>query len=271
MTSPPPEPVRRLVEGVLGTVDDWAAAGEARWRVRAGGRRAFVKAALDAAALEGLRNECSVIFSVASPHLPRAYGAHVDADEVGVLVLEDLDADGPVWPPPWPEDIEELVAQLRSLHAQPVPERLSPYGDLGRRGWAIVAAGAPPGHGLLAEAWLRRALPALLDAESRVRLAGDDLVHGALDERHVAWAPGRGLVAVGWADAGAGNGEWDVAALALAVRRTTAGERRLPVREAGAWAAHLAASAVLAADRERAGAALDWACEELGLPPPDGG
>lgn len=261
MTEPPPEPARRLVEGIVGRVDAWEPV-RGGWRVAAGDRRAFAKAALDAGAVDGLRNECAVLLSVASPHLPVVLGAHVDGPDVGVLVLEDLT--GAAWPPPWPDDLSGAVEALRSLHAQPVPERLVPFGDLARRGWAIVDVDPA----LADEAWLARALPALRDAEARVRLAGTELVHGALEAERICFAGDR-VVVVGWADAGAGNGARDLAALALAAR--LGGGPALDVPDAGGWAAHLAADALLAGDEERARAALAWACEELELPPPPDG
>jgi aminoglycoside phosphotransferase (APT) family kinase protein len=289
----PPAEVRRLVEGVLGAADEWEPAGAGgytgaeKWFVRAAGRRAFVKAAADSAQLDALRNECAVLFSLASPHLPVAYGAHVDGEDVGVLVLEDLS--GAAWPPPWPDDLDELSGQVRSLHAQAVPERLKPYGTptLGR--WAAVeqAADDVVALGLLDGAWLARHLPALLEAEAGVALEGTELVHGDLGAPNLCFVPGRGAVAVDWADAGAGNGAWDLVVLGIDVRYSTGGRRRLDVPDAAGWTAFQAGSfalqaaspppewapdgaALRAVQRELARVALLWACEELGLPPPAG-
>jgi aminoglycoside phosphotransferase len=294
VSAAPPEAVRRLVEGVLGRVDGWVVAGDAgstgggRWLVRAGERRAFVKGAADSAQLEALRNECAVLLSLASPHLPRVYGAHVDGPDLGVLVLEDLSA--ATWPPPWPDDLAELVAQIRTLHAQRVPERLKPYGTPTLRRWAAVerAAAEVVALGLVGEEWLTRHRPALLAAEEEIRLEGTDLVHGDLGARNLCSVPGRGAVLVDWVEAGAGNGAWDLVVLGIDVRHTTAGQRRLDLPDAAGWVAFQAGSYLLeaaspppewvpdgvalrAVQRELAAVALAWACEELDLPAPHGG
>jgi aminoglycoside phosphotransferase len=294
VTPAPPEGVRRLVEGVLGAVDGWRPAGEAgatggaKWLVRSGRRRAFVKAAAGAGQLDGLRRECAVLLALASPHLPLVYGAHVDDDDLGVLVLEDLSAAS--WPPPWPDDLEELVAQIRTLHAQPVPPGLVPYGTPTLRRWEAVerSADAVTRLGLFDGAWLERHLPALLAAEARAGLEGDELVHGELGSPNLCFVAGRGVVVVDWAEAGAGNGRWDLVMLGTELRYTTGGRQRLELPgvsgwvafQAGSWALQAASpppewapdgAALRSVQRELARVSLGWACEELGLPEPTGG
>lgn len=294
MTAPPPEEVRRLVEHVLEPVDEWSRAagvgytGATKWLVRSRGRRAFVKAAADSGELAGLRNECAVLLSLGSPHLPRVYGAHVDGPEVGVLVLEDLSA--ATWPPPWSDDLDGLAAEIRTLHALPVPDGLKSYATPTLRRWPAIerAPGDVLALGLFDESWLARHGDVLAAAEAEARLEGTELVHCDLGAPNLCFVAGRGVVVVDWAEAGAGNGTWDLVVLGTEVRYTTGGARRLVVPDAGpmlafqagSWAREAASpppdwavdgAGLRDIQRALARTALAWACEELGLPPPHGG
>ena len=159
------------------------------------------------------------------------------------LVLEDLGAAH--WPPPYPADTEPLFAALEVLGGVPVPPDLRRVEEMladARPYWEIVATDPAPFLGLAvcSEPWFRRNVEALLDAERRVTLGGEQLVHNDIYSANVCFKAGHALL-VDWVDAARGNGEIDVAYAVLSVLVEGG---RLPDRpllaDEGAWAARLA-------------------------------
>jgi hypothetical protein len=269
---------REILERIAGARPlAWHAIGgghtaASRWRVElAGGRSLFVKVARDERSLRDFARELVVYENVRGAFLPELVGASGD-----MLVLEDLgDAQ---WPPPWPDDVSPLFAALDAVAATPPPalprlrrERTGYWERIAGARDAVAALGA------CSRAWLDDALQTLIEAESRVDMSGDELVHFDVWGANVCFTA-RGAVLVDWGAAAVGNRWVDVAFALLAPPPTG-----LPGE--GAWAALLAGHDAWSAvsppeaglvDFEllRAGwiqdlrAALPWAAGLLDLPPP---
>jgi hypothetical protein len=189
----------------------------------ADGRAVFVKAVEpgcppDDPLIEDLGDERDVLLAVAtSPAAPFVPAVLATADDpTPLLVLEDLAA--AAWPPPYPADLGPLVAALDAIAAVPPPASLRALADEdGAAGsWLRIAADPEPilGLGLVERAWLDRALPVLVEAEARVRLAGEQLVHGDLWYANLCFAA-RGPVVVDWGSAVRGNPTFDRATVAV--------------------------------------------------------
>jgi len=213
----------------------------------ADGRTTFVKtAALDCPAddplLEDLEHERAVLLAVAeTPAAPHAPAVLATADlPVPLLALEDLAAAR--WPLPYPADVGPLVAALAALAAVPPPAVLTAVVDEpGATGpWEQFAADPSPflALGLADEAWLGRALPALVDAEARVGLGGEALVHGDLWYANLCFA-GRGAIVVDWGSAMRGNPVLDRATVALDLVLEGRDPGPLEVPDLPAWLAFL--------------------------------
>jgi hypothetical protein len=168
-----------------------------------------------------------------------------------LIVLEDLSA--ATWPPPYPDDLRPLVQALRDLSKVVPPPSLPALADEEGAGgsWHRIAddRAAFLGIGLVDGAWLDRALPALVDAEGRVQLAGNGLVHGDLWYANLCFAP-RGPVIVDWGSAMRGNPVLDRATLAMDLVIEGRDPGPLDVPDLPAWlaflAGHLAREATLA-------------------------
>lgn len=276
------------VEAILGRratswrrVDRGYTAAE-RWVARLeDGSSAFVKAATDEDTAAWLRAEHGIYAAVRGAFLPAMLGWREGARPA--LVLEDLSA--AAWPPPWSrERVEAVLATLAAVAAAPAPGLASletMRAELS--GWTVVARDPAPFLALrvCTPAWLERALPALLDAQARAELAGDDLVH--LDVRcdNVCFVGAR-VAIVDWNWACRGRGRFDVACWlpSLEMEGGPRPDEILP--DAGSYAALLAgffaARAGLPPPRGAAPAlrplqlaqlrvALPWAARALGLEP----
>ncbi len=256
-----------------------------RWLVDADdGSRAFVKAATDDSTASWLRAEHRVYAAAGgAAFLPRMIAFEDGA--LPVLVLEDLrDAH---WPPPWsPARIAALMAALDAMARVRGPDALD---DLESQrpflsGWTRVAADPAPflSLSLCSEAWLRTALPALLDAQSSAVLEGESLVHGDLRSDNVAFVGDRAVL-VDWNWACRGNARVDLAwwLPSLEAEGGPPPEALLPHEPALAAlvAGFFAAEAglepgdrgvrVRALQRTQLRRALPWAVRALGLAPLD--
>lgn len=224
----------------------------------ADGRAVFVKAVTpgcppDDPLVEDLGHERDVLLAVAAtPAAPFVPAVLATADDPApLLVLEDLGA--AAWPLPYPADLGPLVAALDALAAVPPPPSLTALADEeGAAGswWRIAADPAPfLALGLAEPAWLDRALPALVDAEARIRLAGERLVHGDLWYANLCFAA-RGPVVVDWGSAMRGNPTLDRATVAMDLVIVGRDPAALGVPDLPAWlgflAGHLAREATLA-------------------------
>ena len=130
-----------------------------------------------------------------------------DRDGVTALVLEDLsDAH---WPPPWRDgDIAALRATLADVAGTPPPAGLPMLESMREElaGWPLVQDDPEPflALGLCSLEWLRRALPALLEAELEAELDGDQLVHLDVRSDNVCIRDGRAIL-IDWNWACVGN------------------------------------------------------------------
>lgn len=225
--------------------------------VLADGRGLFVKTAApdcppDDPLVDDLRHELAVLRAVvtgpAAPHVPALVAAV--GDPVPLLVVEDLAAAR--WPPPYPDDLAPLRAALELLAEVPPPAILPAIADEADAdgSWVQVAADPTPIHALAlaAPAWLEAALPGLVDAERRIRLQGDDLVHADLWYANLCFAA-RGPVIVDWGSAMRGNAVLDRATLAMDLVLFGRDPAELAVPDLGAWLAFLAGHLALEATR----------------------
>jgi aminoglycoside phosphotransferase (APT) family kinase protein len=254
-----------------------------KWLARSrDGTNVFVKAAEDdELALRPLRTEIAVLEAVEGPFLPRLHDALV-ADDRALAVLEDLS--GAVWPPPYPSDVRPLFEALADVAAARPPAVLRGLEPREETRWRQIEREPEPllALGVCSERWLADALPLLIEAESRVPLAGDSLVHYDVWSDNLCFAE-RGAVLVDWAEARIGNPAIDVAFALLSLR--VEGAALPPVEDEPALAAFVTGVVATEAaapppawavdrstlredQRSDLRAALPWTASVLGLPPP---
>jgi hypothetical protein len=254
-----------------------------KWRARLpDGTRVFVKAAAeDELTLRPLEREIVVYESVQRDFLPAVRDIHLE-DGRALLVLEDLSQAH--WPPPYPADVAPIFTAPDEVAATPAPPRLRrlPEGNDSR--WARFTEEPSPllALGLFGAEWLGAALPVLIQAESRVPLVGNGLVHFDVWADNMCFTA-RGAVLVDWAEARIGNPRIDVAFALLSLR--VEGASTPPVADEPALAAFVtgviaaeasspspawaAPGSTLREDQRRdLQVALPWAADQLGLPPP---
>jgi len=250
----------------------------------ADGSRAFVKVAVDELTAGWLRAEHRVYSSVRASFLPDLIGWDDDGERPA-LALEDLS--GAHWPPPWPEgSVDAVLGGLEALHATPPLSGLPRLVDDARlvgHGWNVVQEDPEPflSLGLVSEAWIERALPALLEAAADAPLDGDSFLHLDVRSDNVCLRGDRALL-VDWNQACLGNPDVDVAAWAPSLRMEGGPDpwRLLPgAGELAAWISGFFAAraglpppptadpSVRALQRAQLEVALPWAARELELPP----
>lgn len=286
--APPPDLIARVsaLLGVAVTGGRPVAGGythAARWRLTlADGGAVFAKLATDEATAGWLRAEWRIYGTIEAPWLARVAGWQDGPRPV--LLLEDLS--GARWPPPWtPRDVERVLAATRAISETPPPAGLSRLVDAraSLRGWPTVADDPAPflGLGLADEAWLRRNLPTLVQAEAAARLDGDQLCHLDLRSDNLCFVGERAVV-VDWNWATVGNPQVDVAFWLPSLRaeggpppgQVLPDAPELAAQVSGFFAAAAGlpiiphAPRVRAVQRTQLEAALPWACEALGLEPP---
>src|SRR5262249_10334661 len=142
--------------------------------------------------------------------LPRLVGW--DGSGFPILVVEDVS--GRRTAPPW---TGEAIARVRSVlgelaaTAMPndfpslenYPKRLKCWREIVRSASSFLQLG------LVTKVWLKRALPMLIDAESRARLSGSALVHSDVRSDNICFHAER-TVLVDWAWACRGNATFDL-------------------------------------------------------------
>lgn len=287
---PPREVIAAIVKATGLTPTAWrhVVAGYThaeKWIVSVGSDTAFVKASANAVARGQIEREAYIVEAVGAPYMPRVYGSATVGDWT-VLVLEDLAA--AIWPPPYPDRGEALLETVASVAATPPPPELEPRPEGRPFGtyWQRIAADPEPvlANGSFSAAWLEASLPALDEAESRVRLAGDDLVHDDVWAGNVCYTQ-RGALLIDWPGATIGDRRIDLVYALLSIRSSGADPPPVDFPDEVAYAALLAgANAYQAAqpvdpliaygDELRDGwlfdldYALVWASELLDLPPP---
>jgi hypothetical protein len=185
----------------------------ARWNVRLhDGSTLFVKHATDATTADWLRAEARAYQALSGEFLPELI-AFEDANDP-ILILEDLSAG--FWPPPWSADhVERLMRLLDSLAAREAPRHFPSLAvdQAEFTGWRSIGENPSGflGLGLVSNAWLRNALPALIHAEAGAVLAGDALVHGDVRSDNVCFHRDRAVL-IDWNGAARGNPRFDLIA-----------------------------------------------------------
>jgi hypothetical protein len=246
------------------------------------GSRAFAKVASIPPHPGWLRREREVLAGLPAPFAPRLLG--FDDGEAPLLVLEDL-SEGAYWPPPWrPGDVELVLATLEEVAATRM-SGLEPF-DKHWGGWLGIADDPQAflSLGVASLAWLDRNLAPLVEAEEAAPVEGDALLHCDVRSDNLCLRGGRAVL-VDWNFAQVGNPALDVAIWlpSLALEGGPAPAQVAPDLPAGLvamMAGFFAGEAGLpppeGAPRVRGfqlaqlRVALPWACETLGLEPPDG-
>jgi len=269
----------RVVSGGYGTNSE-------HWRVRlADGRRAFVKIALDDAAVEWLRDEYRVYAAVEAPFVAEFLGWHDGATTL--LAIADLSEAH--WPPPWRDgDVDAVMAALDELHETTPPEGTPAIADEREwlNGWELVADDAEPllATGLCSREWLDAFLPRLLEAGRTCPLDGNAFLHFDVRSDNLC-VRDEGVVLVDWNFAHVGNPVLDVVAWLPSLRLEGGPDPWELVADTDGLAAVIAgffagraglpppptAPQVREFQLAQAQVALPWAARELGLTPPRAG
>ena len=185
-----------------------------RWVVRlADGRSAFVKVGVTELTAEWLRKEYRMYSDLRAPFMAELLG-WADEDDAPILILEDLSVCA--WPPPWTDGrVESVLATLAQVAATRPPAWLTPSSDVGwiADGWSRVAQDPAPliSTGIVTNAWLDRALPALLAAAGPSVMAGEELCHLDVRSDNLCFRADGSAVLVDWNYAEIGNARLDVA------------------------------------------------------------
>jgi hypothetical protein len=177
----------------------------------ADGATAFVKEAASAWTVDMLRSERAAYETLGSqPYLPTYLGGNEN-----ILIVEDLGSAR--WPPPWRrDDLPHVLETLAEIAATPAPSELR---DLNTDGllhcWGHVAEkpDAFLGLGICTSQWFDEVAHALV-ATDTTPLAGDALVHGDFRGDNAALLDRR-CIAVDWAAAARGRGDFDRTAFAV--------------------------------------------------------
>ncbi|MBB2204273.1 phosphotransferase [Gluconacetobacter takamatsuzukensis] len=253
----------------------------ARYRVQAARKSAFVKIGTNGATASALRKEEAAYRAVGMAFRPTLIGFQ-DDETHPILVTEDLS--GNFVAPPWDaKKIESVLRLVERLHASPAA--LRPYRDIHGdmdAGWVVVQRDPGPflGLGIASQAWLCRALPALLAAEASCATSGNAPCHWDIRSDNLAF-PADGAKLVDWSEACLSNPRLDLGFWlpSLADEGGPEPEVLLPgAPEVAAWVSgYFAARAglpviphaprVRQVQRRQLVTALAWAQRALRLPP----
>lgn len=251
----------------------------ARYRVAAGHRSAFVKAATTPLTADMLRREAFAYERVRGAFMPELLGLD-DHPSEPMLIIEDLSA--ATWPPPWERrTVDAALAGIDALHRSAAP--LHPMREArvqARHGWARVAEAPAPflSLGMASSDWLARALPRLVEAEASCPLQGSAVCHFDLRSDNMC-ITASGVKFIDWAEACLGNPRLNLGFFlpSLAFEGGPRPETILPdAPEVAAWvsgyfAAHAGlptipdAPFVRRVQREQLSTALPWVAAVLGL------
>lgn len=211
---------------------------------------------------------------------PRLFGWQ-DDDRNPLLVIEDLSE--AYWPPPWNDArVAAVLDAIEGMHAlkADLPAYQAVHG--GREpGWKSVAAHPEPflSLGMVKEDWLKRALPALIEAENSCATEGTAVTHWDLRSDNICFVV-RQPRFIDWAEACLSNPKLDLGFWlpSLCFEGGPAPEDILPAApEVAAWVAgFFAANAglpnipdapfVRRVQREQLSTALPWVVRALKLP-----
>ena len=249
------------------------------------GTSAFIKAARDTETgtmAMWLRREHNVYTALQGAFMAKMLAFDDDA-ELPLLILEDLSAAH--WPPIWREgDVQLVLDALAQIapQAERVPDLRAPDGlSHILLAWHEIAK--DPAHflslGLVSEAWLKAALPTLLNVDTVRAAEGDQLLHLDVRSDNLCLFPNRAVL-FDWNWASRGNANLDIAAWlpSLTSEGGPQPETILPNAPeyatimSGFFAFHAGRPPIPALPKLRAvqlaqlKAALPWAIRALGLP-----
>lgn len=249
------------------------------------GSSAFVKWGTDELTARWLRDEYRIYATLHADFVPAMVGW--EDTEQPILMLEDL-SNGH-WPPPWSaSQVEGVLSLLENVRRTQMPEEfpeLTSLDDGGLNGWKTIA-GDISGFlslGLVSEAWLARALPNLLKAESEARLGGASLVHTDVRSDNICLVNDRALL-VDWNWAKRGNPMLDIVIWLPSLHAENGPEPwtfgiqepELIAAVAGFYAAHAyqpanfpGAESIRQLQLRLLKSLLPWASKTLNLPEPD--
>lgn len=221
---------------------------------------------------------------LAAEFMPRLFGWDDDGERP-ILLLEDLSQGH--WPPPWTESyVERVVSILADVRSTPPPAGLPAVEDWRKTLTCWIHVAEAPGSflamGFCSRRWLDRALPALLDAESKAVLTGSDLLHLDVRSDNIC-LPGERTLLVDWNLASVGNAALDGVAWMPSLmfewgpqaERFDPNEPELAALVTGYFAHNSRlpgipdAPRVRHVQRDQLSTALPWTAELLNLPPPD--
>lgn len=255
-----------------------------RWIVQTADDPVFVKASIDEESASWLRAEWLIYSQVQGPFLPELRG-WIDAQHP-VLLLQDLSQQH--WPPPWSDgDVEKVLHGLEQIAAWPVPAGI-PSLESDRdslMGWSNI--GKDPTQflslGQCSRRWLEAALTTLIEAETAVDLSGNALLHLDVRGDNVCITNER-AVFVDWNWAMYGAEDVDLAFWAPSLYLEGGpepvqlmGKRPKLASLVSGYFANMAGMPPPNAQLRRVRAlqlasfkaAFPWACESLGLVPPE--
>jgi thiamine kinase-like enzyme len=245
-----------------------------------GKQRCFLKVATNPVTAAMIRREARSYAVVRGAFAPEFFGWDDDPVEP-LLLIEDLSE--ATWPPPWTSAlVDRVLGQIHAMHSCSVDlPRFSAadWDPLG--GWSTVATDPKAflSLGLTSAAWLRDALPRLVEAEAQCVTTGAALTHFDLRSDNICITD-TGPKFIDWAEACRGDPALDLGAWLPSLEREGGPppDAILPDRpEVAAWiSGYFAARAGLPRipdgprvrdiQKDQLLSALPWAKRALGLP-----
>lgn len=172
--------------------------------------RVFVKAGVTPLTADFVRREISIFERMSFDFMPNVVAMDATS-EIPILVIEDLsDAS---WPPPWDDRlVGQVVETIHRMHTQSAAiETFHDTLGIGESNWEEVAADPAPflNLGIVDSRWLESSLSALLEAESKCRVDGNELCHYDLRSDNICLTKS-GVKFVDWNAACMADGSLDL-------------------------------------------------------------
>jgi hypothetical protein len=177
------------------------------------GSRVFVKAATDEETAGWLRREHFVLSSVAGPFMPSVIGWLDEGLPFPALMTQDLSH--AYWPAShqgvhWrPGDVERVIEATTRLGLVGAPLDLPPVAPHHSSLWRRISTDFLR-LDLCSEQWFAASIDALVEAERKVDVGGDSLVHGDVRSDNLCILHDR-VIFVDWSHAARGNRRQDLA------------------------------------------------------------
>jgi hypothetical protein len=253
------------------------------------GTTAFVKVATSQDLARFLRTEHHVYSSLSSQVFMPEFLGWNDDGESPLLILEDL-GDAFCVPPWTTARINGVLSALEVIHRTKPPANIGVLETPETRGhfngWKDVEHDPDSflGAGFCSRDWLEQALPALLEAETKIKLTGTDFIHLDVRSDNICFKSEARALLVDWNWVREGNGEIDLAFWLPSLQAEGGPKPETFLPNATPWAASVsgffaskaglpaldAAPNVRVVQRQQLGTALPWAARALGLHKPDG-